>query len=556
MLHTARAYQGMVVTPHRLASEAGIAVLRKGGNAIEAAVAAAATLCVAYPHMTGLGGDAFWLILPGSAAGAESSPLFIDASGRSAQQASHALYTRLGCAAVPKRGPLAAMTMAGAVSGWEAALDVAATLPGKGGKPPLALEALFEDAVRLAENGVPVTKSQQRLTHALLPELDAGAPLWTDKARARFARCYLADGKAPAAGDRLVQEQLAKTLRTLAAEGLDSFYRGSIAKSLAEDLESAGSPLRPDDFTAHRAEAKAPLELRLHQARLYNSPPPTQGVASLMILGLVERFMQRNKVDPGNKAALVHAVVEATKQAFLVRDRYVADPHAMEVDPQALLDPALLDELAARMEENKALPWPQQEPFRMPGGDTVWIGVMDRFGNTVSCIQSIYHEFGSCLLLPQTGILWHNRSLGFTFAPGFAGSLAPGKKPFHTLNPALARFDDGRIAAYGTMGGEGQPQTQAAIFLRCFTLGQSPQKAISEPRWLLGRAWGDTSDTLKLEAPFYPENAQHLTELGHDTERVPAFSSLMGHAGMLIRHPDGLLEGAADPRGDGTAACW
>ena len=544
MLPTACSYNGMIVTPHRLASQAGVEVLRQGGNAVEAAIAAAAALCVVYPHMTGLGGDGFWLILPkqDESKNAPAEPIFIDACGRSALAVSRDWYAARGLDAIPKRGPHAALTMAGAVSGWRMALDEAARAM-KTDAGPLGLDKLFADAVACAEHGYPVTRSQSEMTGERLAEL-ANQP--------GFAGQFLVNGNPPPENSRLRFPALARTFRRLAEDGLDDFYHGRLAEEMAADLQAAGSPLTLEDFKAHRAEQRQPLTVRLSGARLFNSPPPTQGVASLAILALLEKFINRTHGNLHDEAVLVHSLVEATKRAFLLRDRFVGDPDCMELPAQDLLTPEKLAPLADAMSADKALPWPQAAP----GGDTIWMGVMDRYGNTVSYIQSIFHEFGSGLVLPSTGIAWQNRGLSFTFAPGTANSLAPGKKPFHTLNPALALLDDGRTVSYGTMGGEGQPQTQAAVFSRYFFLNQLPQQAVSAPRWLLGRTWGDTSTTLKLEANFPSALVEQLKALGHTVETVPALSTMMGHAGALIRHPDGLLEGAFDPRSDGSAGCW
>ena len=549
MLPTACSYNGMVVTPHRLASQAGLDILRQGGNAVEAAIAVAATLCVVYPHMIGLGGDGFWLILPASGKNkkgqsdpAASGPIFIDACGRSALAASRDWYTSRDLKGIPKRGPAAALTMAGAVSGWRAALDLAAGWT-NGERAPLGLASLFADAVGHAEQGYAVSRTQSEMTAAMFPEL-ANQP--------GFAGQFLVRGKAPLENSRLKLPSLALTLRRLAENGLEDFYQGRLAEEMATDLQAAGSPLCLADFTAHRAETRPPLTVRLSGARLFNSPPPTQGLASLAILALLEKFRDRAACNLRDEPTLVHALVESTKRAFMLRDRYVADPDHMERAAQSLLSPEVLDPLADGMSPDNALPWPQATP----GGDTIWLGVMDRYGNTVSYIQSIYHEFGSGVVLPRSGIAWQNRGLSFAFAPGFANSLAPGKKPFHTLNPALALFDDGRILSYGTMGGEGQPQTQAAVFSRYALLGLPLQQAVSAPRWLLGRTWGDSSANLKLEANFPPALFEKLKSMGHVIETVPALSTMMGHAGGLVRHPDGLLEGAFDPRSDGAACCW
>lgn len=549
MLPTACSHNGMIVTPHRLASQAGLGVLQQGGNAVEAAVAAAAALCVVYPHMNGIGGDGFWLILPsakeaGNAGSSSviSEPVFIDACGRSAQAASPDWYTGRGLSAIPKRGPEAALTMAGAVSGWQTALDLASGWTSRE-RAPLSLMDLFADAVTYAEQGYPVSPSQSWLTKAMFAEL-ADQP--------GFAGQFLVQGRTPPVNSRLALPLLAGTFRRLAKDGLDDFYRGRLAEEMAADLQAVGSPLCLEDFTSHQATMRPPLTVRLSGARLFNSQPPTQGVASLAILALLEKFLARTGCSLKDETMLVHALVEATKQAFMLRDRHVTDPDCMEVPAQRLLTPEVLDPLAEAMSPHSALPWPQA----VPGGDTIWLGVIDRYGNAVSYIQSVYHEFGSGVVLPRSGIAWQNRGLSFSLAPGAVNRLAPRKKPFHTLNPALALLDDGRIMSYGTMGGEGQPQTQAAVFSRYFLLGMPLQQAVSAPRWLLGRTWGDSSTSLKLEKNFAPDLIDRLKRMGHVVELVPALSIMMGHAGALIRHPDGLLEGAFDPRSDGSASCW
>jgi gamma-glutamyltranspeptidase/glutathione hydrolase len=251
--------------------------------------------------------------------------------------------------------------------------------------------------------------------------------------------------------------------------------------------------------------------------------------------------------------AYIHGLVEATKQAFLLRDRHVQDPAASTFDFQALFDDApALDAMAGHIDPARALPWPQPSAL----GDTTWFAAADARGQVVSCIQSTYFEFGSGLVLPGTGIIWQNRGSSFRLAESGWNSLKPGRRPFHTLNPALARFDDGRVMAYGTMGGEGQPQTQAAIFTRYARFGTPLQQSVTAPRWLLGRTWGENSTSLKLEDRFPRNLYDQLRAAGHKVELLPAFSSTVGHAGAIVRHGSGLIEGATDPRSDGMVAAW
>ena len=351
------------------------------------------------------------------------------------------------------------------------------------------------------------------------------------------------------ASDMLRQPALADTLERLATEGLAGFYTGALAADIAADLAALGSPVRVADLAAHVATRPAPLHVPIRGATLYNSAPPTQGFASLLILALFDRLA----ADAADGFDHVHGLVEATKQAFLIRDTHVGDPEWHDFDYQGLLDdPAALDALAASIDPATALPWPQPPQY----GDTCWFAAADGAGRVVSCIQSTYHEFGSGLVLPTTGITWQNRGASFRLAETGWNALKPGRKPFHTLNPALARFDDGRTMAYGTMGGEGQPQTQAALFTRHARYGVDLQEAISRPRWLLGRTWGDQSTTLKLEDGFDDSLYARLAAAGHDVERVGPLTATMGHAGAILRHADGRLDGATDPRSDGGVATW
>lgn len=525
MLRSRSCRGGMVTAPHHLAAQAGCNILREGGNAVEAVVAAAAAIAVVYPHMNSIGGDGFWLISePGK------QPLAIEACGPAARLADPEWYRERGLDQVPARGPLAALTVAGAVGGWQKALE--AVVP-RVGAVPLA-ELLF-DAIRYAREGVPICRSQQEMTAAKYSEL---------KESSLFAETY-ASGGLPATGDLLRQPGLAATLEHLSDKGLDDFYRGELADVMAKRLSELGSPLRYEDLNSYEAKIVRPLSVGLSGSTIYNLPPPTQGVSSLLILAIFEQL----GVSRAETFEHVHGLVEATKRAFLLRNQHVADPRRMSWDCSNWLTPESVKALAAKIDATRALTWPQVAEK----GDTIWIGAADRGGRVVSYIQSIYWEFGSGVVVPGTGILWQNRGASFTLDEG-PRQLGPGLLPFHTLNPALARFKDGRVLAYGTMGGEGQPQTQAAIFSRYAFFEHDLQAAVTAPRWLLGRTWGDDATNLKLESRFQEDLAEKLTEAGHDVEIVGAFDDLMGHAGAVVLHPDGLIEGATDPRSDGGCA--
>jgi gamma-glutamyltranspeptidase/glutathione hydrolase len=353
--------------------------------------------------------------------------------------------------------------------------------------------------------------------------------------------------KSPEAGAVLKQLALAATLDHLAHAGLDDFYRGDVGREIAADLERIGSPVTRDDLVRYRAVAAEPLGVRLNAGTLYNTPPPTQGLASLIILALYERL----GVGEAESFDFAHGLVEATKCAFRVRDRVVTDPAHLPHSPERYLDAKFLDAEVLKIDRRKAAKWPapQQE------GDTIWMGAADSSGLVVSYIQSLYWEFGSGCVLPATGVLMQNRGSSFSLDPKALNALAPGRLPFHTLNPALAVLNDGRVIAYGTMGGDGQPQTQAMVFARHVLHRKPLDWAIDAPRWLLGRTWGSTVTNLRMESRFDGNLVDRLLSAGHDVEVLPdAYSDIMGHAGAVALDPDGTLESAHDPRADGGAA--
>jgi gamma-glutamyltranspeptidase/glutathione hydrolase len=264
-----------------------------------------------------------------------------------------------------------------------------------------------------------------------------------------------------------------------------------------------------------------------------------------MIIAIFERL----KIQEAETFEYLHGIVEATKQAFMVRDRIVGDPALMKEQAEHYLTPDILDELASRVSYKHALAW----PVPANRGDTVWLGAIDQDGIAVSFIQSIYFEFGSGCVLENSGIIWQNRGSSFLLDGNGPRVLKPGRKPFHTLNPAMALFNDGRRMVYGNMGGEGQPQSQSAVFSRYAMFGVGLQAAITAPRWLLGKTWGDSTVTLKLESRFDPLVVQAMRDAGHNVEMLEDFTSTMGHAGAVVRHADGMFEGATDPRSDGAA---
>ncbi len=531
MSNPVRGRRGIAVAPHSLASQSALAVLREGGNAIEAMVAAAATIAVVYPHMNGIGGDSFWLM--SLAGGPGRKVIGVEGCGAAASKARRDHYSDQ----IPFRGASSALTVAGTLSAWERSLAI--SREHLGGRIPLS--RLLADAIDYARNGTPVTASQHRNTLSKLDEL-AVVP--------GFSETFLHNGEVPETGALFFQPRMAATFEQLARAGLQDFYVGDLARSLAADLQALDSPLRFSDFECHTAVDRTPLMLKHSHGRVYNMPPPTQGMVSLMILGLMDRLEGAKSGHLG--ADYVHAAVESVKLAFRIRDAHITDPKFMNVDPADYLEPSALDEMAAGIDMRKAAPW---GPGKGPA-DTVWLGVIDAQGNAVSMIQSIYHEFGSGIVLPGTGVNWQNRGASFSLEHGHINMLEPGKKPFHTLNPALALLHDGRTMVYGNMGGDGQPQSQSAVFTRTVVHGMNPQDAVSAPRWLLGRTWGQPSETLKLERRFPDQTVADLRSRGHEVELLDDFDEACGHASCAVRHASGSMEGGSDPRSDGVVAAY
>ena len=518
MFHTPTAARGMVSAPHHLAAQAGLAVLREGGNAIEAAIAAAAACSVVYPHLSGLGGDGFWLIHePGKA------PISIDASGVAGGTADADAYRQQGLSTVPTIGPLAAATVAGAVSGWQASLEISSRWGGR-----LPLTRLFEDAIYWAEHGFSVTTAQAEATSQRLLDI---------REQDGFAGTFLAAGQPPVAGSAQSLPGLAALFKKLAQSGLDDFYRGAIGHHLGAELQRLGSPVSSADLARNRS---------VRDATAYNLPPPSQGLAALMILGLFERL----DVKEAESFAHIHALVEAAKQAFDVRDRHITDPSYMSIHSTTYLTPALLDRIADGMDRTKAQAW----QGGIEGGATAWIGVVDKEGRAVSCVHSLGDVFGSGLAVGEFGLLWHNRGTAFSIKENSQNLLIPGRKPFHALCPAMAQFHDGRLMLCGGMGDDGQPQSQAQIYTRAAIFGQSLQQAITAPRWELVRH-GD-SHVIRVESRLDHSVIAALRAAGHQVEIGEAFDRRFGHTGALLRHHDGRLEGTVDPRFDGGVAAY
>ncbi|MBV9066286.1 MAG: gamma-glutamyltransferase [Methylobacteriaceae bacterium] len=526
MIDTPTFSRAAAAAPHMLAAETGRTILAEGGNAIEAMIGMAATIAMVYPHMNSIGGDGFWLVRE-----PKGRVRYIEACGFAGRNATIAYYRGLGYEAIPPRGPLAALTVPGAVGGWAVAQDLAKAL---GGHVPLA--DLLRDAIRFGREGYPQSRSEAH-----------GKPFEFEmlKEAPGFAARFLVEGKFPEAGTIRRAEKLSDTLDQLAHAGLDDFYRGDVGRELAADLEEIGAPLVREDLSAYRAALREPLELHLQGRAHYNSPPPTQGLASLLILGIFDRL----KVTRKDSFEHIHGLIEASKRALTIRDNVCTDFECLKHAPESFLTARALQREAEAISFDKAASY----PVAPATGDTVWMGAIDESGLAVSYIQSLYWEYGSGCVLPRTGVLMQNRGVSFALDADAVNPLTPGRRPFHTLNPALASFDDGRVMSYGAMGGDGQPQFQAQVFTR-YLLGEGIAQAIDAPRFLFGRTWASPSRALKLEDRFDPHILERLRSVGHEVEMLGPYDENLGHAGALVRYRDGHIEAAHDPRSDGGAA--
>ncbi|MCD2173400.1 gamma-glutamyltransferase family protein [Rhizobium sp. C4] len=504
----------MIATPHWLASEAGARVLARGGNAIEALVAAGAALAVTYPHFCGLGGDAVWMV--SDSQGKASTFLGIGQAAANARPEG----------TIPLRGPQSTLTTAALVDSWDKLLAFSSA-EWRGRE---TLGNLLADAIELADAGFPVSPSQRFWLEFRADEVAD----WSG-----FAPLFLRNGLQR-------QPQLAATLKAIAERGARDFYEGELASRIAKGLADAGSPLTAADLAATRTEMVEPLRLSYRDVELLAPPPPTQGVTTLGIMGVLRSLAVSETV--AGDALHYHLLVEAVKQAFLDRG-VIADPGFVPDTSQHLLDAARLEAKAKTVEADRALPWPHVYQH----GDTSLLAAVDSEGRVASLLQSIYFDWGSGVVVGDTGILWQNRGAAFSTDPQSPNCYAPGKRPFYTLNPGLALKDGRPHLVYGTQGADGQPQTLALILSLMIDHGLDPAAALSRPRFLLGKTFSDSRDSLKIEENAGADVLAGLAARGHEVSAIPALSPLGGQAGVIRMRADGTIEGAHDPRSDGGA---
>ena len=513
---------GVICTPHALATEAGLQILNDGGTAIDAALAASATLCVAYPHMTGLGGDALWLLSDGLKV---DTIMGLGQAGRTLPEGGE----------ITLRGPASAATTAGALRSWSMAHSWSHEQWGS----KMGWSDLLAPAIAQAKQGTPVSGSQvfwqyqRRELIASMPDLTA---MFCDQ-----------QGRLLSEGSRLYQPELAETLQQLARAGIDDFYDGEIGEALASGFKTLGNGLTGDDLRRTNAWPSQPLSIRYRQGTLFNFPPPTQGLYTLRAINALNG-VNLSRLENGG-ADYYHYLTESIKAQLAERNRHLCDPAGGSFRTPDILSSARAAADFAAIDPEIAVPWQEEgKP-----ADTVWLAATDRHGRTACLMQSLFHDFGSGCTVGDTGVLWLNRAAGFSPDPSHANAWAPGKRPAHTLNPSCYLADDGQQWYFGTQGGDGQPQTQMVLATQLVDYQSSIEDALSTPRFLQGRSFFGSSESLKLEQGVSHRVASELTRRGHTIEWFPELSPFTGQAGIIAIAPDGRREAMHDPRGDGSA---
>ncbi len=527
-----RARNGMVVSPHRLASVEGLKVLRRGGNAIDAAIATNMVLAVAYPHMCGLGGDAFFLIYEAG----ENKVFGLNASGRAPYAAKRELFKSMGFSSIPVRG-LLPVTVPGVVDGWCTAIERFGTK---------TLSELIQPAIEYAERGVPITDKFYWFVNSNVDVLTSSPKL---------AEMYIRGGRIIRPGEVLVQKELAATLRKLAEGGRDEFYKGELAESIVKFSEENGGLIAKKDLQDHKSNWVEPIKTLYRGYEVYAFPPNSQGVATLIELNIIEGFELSQY--GWQKPETIHLMVEAKKCAFKVRDQYVTDPEFVEIP----LDKLLSKEYASKLRENINYERRGQCSHRGNAveGDTVYLAVVDKEGNAVSLIQSIYYPFGCGVVVGDTGIILQNRGAYFSLDDKHINRLEPHKRTLHTLSPLMIFKDQKPFLVMGTMGGEGQPQTHIQVISNIIDFGMDVQESIEAPRWMSTSFKTNQHyvDILIVEKRVSQKVVAKLESMGHKVSRVEEWSQIMGHAqAIMVKENGKVIYGGADPRGDSAAFGW
>lgn len=516
---TVYAPNAVAATSQPLATTTALEILQRGGNAIDAAVAAAAVLNVTEPHMTGMGGDMFailWLADEGRLVG-------LDASGKSGSKVDVEALLAEEDPDVPGSGPRS-VTVPGALSGWSALVETYGTM---------TLGDVLAPAIRIAEEGFPVTPIIAQDWAGTVEGLrrDPGA-----------AATFLIDGEAPRAGDWFRNPDLSRTFQRISDEGPETFYGGELGRVFIEGLDALGGYLTLDDLRNHEIRWVEPLGVDYEEYTLYELPPAGQGIAALQMLKMLEGVDFSTMRH--NSAEYLHTLIEAKKLAHADLARYVADPEHMDVQPEALLDPEYLAGRARLIDPDHAADRPDPGHL-VTDSETIYLTVADEHGNMISFINSIFGYFGSRVVVPGTGVVLQNRGAGFTLEEGHPNRIAPNKRPFHTIIPAFVTRDGQPWLSYGVMGGSMQPQGHVQVLLNMVEYGMDPQEAIDAARF---RHFSGTRVAIEN---LDPDVAARLTALGHEL-RDPQGIAFGG--GQAILRLERGWAAASDPRKDGLAA--
>ena len=505
-----------VATSQPLATQAGMTMLAKGGNAIDAALATAMALTVVEPCSNGVGSDLFAIVWDGS------QLIGLNASGRSP-----AAWTpeRFRGKPMPQRG-WDTVTIPGCVSGWVA-------LSQRFGRLPFG--DLFEPAIRYAREGFhvsPVVAEKWKLATPLMPQ-GLG---WQEH--------FLPHGRPPRIGERWSSEALASTFEKIARTRGEAFYHGELATAMARHSRANGGVHSEADFASHACDWVTPLAQDYRGITVHEIPPNGQGIAALIALGILQHFDL--SALPPDSVASQHLQIEAMKLAFADAYRYVADRRAMEIEPETLLDPRYLAARARLIDPKRAQDFGPGEP---PRGGTVYLCAADQGGMMVSLIQSNYMGFGSGVVVPGTGISLQNRGAGFLIKDGHPNQVAPGKRPYHTIIPGFATRNGAPLATFGVMGGPIQPPGHVQTIVRVQDYAMNPQAALDAPRWKV-----NAGRSIDLEASASPDLRAGLIALGHQMESIPDSYMDFGAGQFIVRTDDGSYVAASDPRRDGQAA--
>ena len=514
---------GMVATSQPLAAQAGLSILRAGGNAVDAALATAITLTVVEPTSNGIGSDAFAIVWDGTKLHG------LNASGPAPRALSADALRAAGHSVFPERG-WTSVSVPGAPAAWD-------TLHARFGRA--SFESLFVDAIRLAEDGFPVSPVISRLWRRAHPVFTGtGEPEFDE-----WARVFTFQGRTPDAGDVWLSTDHAETLRRLASEGTRDFYEGALAARIADCARSAGASLEGDDLAGFHAQWVEPISVPYRDHEVWEIPPNGQGIAALQALGIVEGTPMHT--SPHASADAWHWQIEAMKLAFADAYRYVADPLVADVPVEGMIESGYLASRRAQIGEHAR----DYGPGAPPGGGTVYLCTADRDGMMVSYIQSNYMGFGSGVVVPGTGIALQNRAAGFTLESGHPNEAAGGKRPRHTIIPGFLTRGGAPVGPFGVMGGEMQPQGHLQVVSSMVDHGLNPQSALDAPRWRV-MPYG-----VVLEPDSGVDAAEGLRRRGHRVAIAP--DRLEFGRGQIVRRLDsGVYAGGTEPRTDGVVAAW